>query len=73
MDKDERENLVGQLFALLTAKFEDGASIASDGQGGGASAEDLRALAARLHELGQECIVLADAVMAIVASSHQAA
>jgi len=55
------------MFALLTGKFEDGAGIAVDGQAGGASMADLNGLAQRLHELGRECMVIADAITALSA------
>ncbi len=65
MGEDETADLVVQMFALLTAKFEDGAVIAANGQASGEPPADQRGRAARLHELGRECMLVADAIQAL--------
>jgi hypothetical protein len=69
MNEDDRQELVRRLFALLTAKFEDGAGLAANGQRPDAAPEAQTALANRLHALGEEIATLSDAVLAILAKA----
>ncbi len=63
------DDLLRQLFFLTTALFEDGATIAADGQAAGI-APDLRIERAnRLLSLAQEVTILAAAVIAISGAS----
>jgi hypothetical protein len=50
MDEAERRDLVGRLFADLTAKFEDAATLAAEGQGPRLPVEHLRSIAAAIAE-----------------------
>lgn len=63
---DDRHELVRRLFALLTAKLEDGAALAADGQGQEVLPEAQADLANRLHALGDEIATLAEAIAAVV-------
>jgi hypothetical protein len=66
---DDRHELVRRLFALLTAKLEDGATLAADGQGRDVPPDAQGDLANRLHGLGEETKTLSDAVLAILAEA----
>jgi hypothetical protein len=68
MDVDDRHELVRRLFALLTAKLEDGAALAADGQGQKVLPDVQVDLANRLHALGGEIAILADAVVAVISN-----
>ncbi len=59
------DELLRQLFYLLTARFEDGATLAADGQAGSIAPDARIALADKLHTLAQEAMILADAVVAL--------
>ena len=50
MDAAERRDLVGRLFADLTAKFEDAAMLAAEGQGPRQPPEQLRSIAASIAQ-----------------------
>ena len=56
---DERADALSGLFALLTAKLEDGAALAANGQ---AKVGDtaLLDLARRIHKLTSECTTISD-------------
>lgn len=62
MDEDDRRDLVARIFALLTGKFEDGAAIAADGQGRDIADAIRGGLAERLHSMGDEIAIVAEAV-----------
>jgi hypothetical protein len=65
MDESERRDLAARMFALLTARFEDGATVALDGQGRKV-ADDMRSgLAERLRAIAAEILILAEAVAVI--------
>jgi hypothetical protein len=66
MDEEDRQELIRRLFALVTTKLEDGAGLATDGQGRSVASETQIALANRLHALGEEISTLAHAVLAVV-------
>ena len=61
MDEDDRRDLVARMFALLTGKFEDGAATAADGQGRDISDAIRSGLAERLHAIGDEIAIVAEA------------
>ena len=67
MDDDERQDLIGRLFALITSKFEDGAGLAVDGQSRERSIETKAELAGDLQALATELTVLCEAGIAICA------
>lgn len=60
MDEDERRDLISRLFALLTAKLEDAAALAAEGQGTSASAERLISLANQVRAGAEEAALLAE-------------
>lgn len=62
---DERGDAVSALFALLTAKLEDAAALAADGQGR-RSSSDLGELAGRIHDLASECTTITAAVKTLL-------
>ncbi|WP_156678026.1 hypothetical protein [Sphingomonas profundi] len=59
------DDLVRQLFYLLTARFEDGAVAAAEGQAPGSDPAKRIALANRLRSLAEEVSILTDAVIAL--------
>jgi hypothetical protein len=69
MDEDDRQELVRRLFALITARLEDGAALAADGQGRDVPSDAQADLANQLHGLGEEIATLADAIVAVVPAS----
>lgn len=58
----ERAELIARMFALLTAKLEDGAGIAGDAQACDLPPEQVHDAASRLLELGQEVATIAEAI-----------
>ena len=68
-DEQHRREVVGRLFALLTAKFEDGAEIAMRGQ-------DPRSvmaakLASSILEAGQEIVTVAYGLLLLLQSTEE--
>lgn len=63
MDDADRSTLLRQLFALITARFEDGAGRAIDGQARACTCID--SLIAELHDTTRNISVLLDAAAAI--------
>lgn len=63
---DGIHDLVPRLFALLTARLEDGAAIAAEGQRHGLPEADQIALANRLQSASDDIATLADAVVALI-------
>lgn len=59
------DDLIRQLFYLLTARFEDGASAAAHGQAAGIAPNARVERANRLHSLAQEVMILSEAVIAL--------
>jgi hypothetical protein len=60
MQDDDTNALIGQMFALLTARFEDGAGLSIEGQ-----APDLAKLTALIKEvsaIASDAVTLIDAV-----------
>ncbi len=66
MDNQERDELVRRLFSLMTAKLEDAAGEAAEGQG--PEQDDMLqvARADRIEILARDVGVLAESVAAIV-------
>jgi hypothetical protein len=60
MGKDDRHALIGQLFVLITAKFEDGAGLAIEGHRPEAKA--LSAVIQQLRQHASDILTLLDAV-----------
>lgn len=70
--EERRADLVSRLFAQLTSRFEDGATIAAECQGARA-AELLLEGAERLREIGQDASTVAEAIVELVGMSRPAA
>ena len=62
---DDHSQLISKLFALLTSKFEDGASRAFSGQGQGHDPLTISRLANHIHSAGEEIAIIAEAVSAL--------
>lgn len=60
--RQERAELIARMFALLTAKLEDGAGIAADAQARDLPPEQVHDAANHLIELGQEVATIAQAI-----------
>ena len=65
MDDEESKEVVRRLFALLTAKMEDGGAIAAEGQAPDIDSAGAQDHANRIHYIGQECMTLADAIIGL--------
>lgn len=66
MEDDDRENLASRVFAVLTAKLEDGAAEAATGQGQGKDSRSMKQLANRLQCVGEEIALMAEALRYLV-------
>lgn len=66
MDDTGHEELVSRLFALITAKLEEGAAMAMKGQGRDKDPQVLACLADQLQSLGEETALVAEAARALV-------
>ena len=64
-EQEERTELVSRMFALLTAKLEDAATLAAESQGRHAIAE-LIENASALRELVREALIVVDGVEALI-------
>ena len=62
---DERTDLVSRLFAQLTARFEDAATVAAECQGSRPVAELVEG-AERLSDIARDAATVADAIVAIL-------
>lgn len=60
--RQERAELISRMFALLTAKLNDGAGVAGDAQARDLQPEQVRDAASRLIDLGQEVGTIARAI-----------
>ena len=58
---DNERDLIARLFAMLTARFEDGAEIAAGGQNG----RDAQQLAQSLRGDADEIATIADCIIAL--------
>ena len=70
--EDERAELVSRLFALLTSRLEDGATIAADCQGA-RPAQELDQGAERLRDIAQDAATIAEAIVELVGISRPGA
>ena len=70
MDNQERVELVRRLFSLMTAKLEDAASEAVDGQGADRSNLEQAHRADHIELLARDVGLLAQSVAAIASSGR---
>jgi hypothetical protein len=63
MDYEDTRDLIGHLFALITAKLEDAAALAVEGQV--ASPEQVQVLATQIGQNVEEARILLKAVSAL--------
>ena len=68
---DDRQELLAQLFATLTARLEDAHEIAMQGQASGAKLERLAALARQLREAARDIIAIAETIMILTDNPAQ--
>lgn len=66
-DREHRSDRIARTFAVLTAKLEDAAALAVEGQGRH-SEEELKKLAEQIAELAGEVATVAEALGALLAS-----
>lgn len=72
MDLRTRADLVSRMFALITAKFEDGAGLAINGQSVQTEFPAKSELAESMRSLAEELLVLAEAAGALCeVAEHQ--
>lgn len=67
-DEQHRREVIGELFALLTAKLEDGAEIAVRGQD--PASDDRSELASSILEAGQEIVTIAEGLLFLLPSTE---
>ena len=60
--ESERRDCIRRLVAVLTARLEDAATLAADGQGRDVSAETSMQLAAQIQEIAAHCAALTEAI-----------
>jgi len=58
----ERRDCICRLFAVLTARLEDAATLAAEGQGRKVSAEASVELAAQIQEIAAQCMAITEAI-----------
>lgn len=58
----ERRDCIRRLFAVLTARLEDAATLAAEGQGRDVSAETSTQLAAEIHDIAAHCVAITEAI-----------
>lgn len=58
----ERRNCVRRLFAVLTARLEDAATLSVEGQGRDVPAEASTQLAAEIREIAGQCMAITEAI-----------
>lgn len=58
----ERRNCVRRLFAVLTARIEDAATLSVEGQGRDVPAEASTQLAAEIQEIASHCVAITEAI-----------
>ncbi len=61
--QDDRQELLAQLFVMLTAKIENAHEVAIAGQGGGIERKPLLSLAHQLREFARDVIAIAEVIM----------
>ncbi|API59312.1 hypothetical protein BSL82_08310 [Tardibacter chloracetimidivorans] len=62
--------LIARLFALLTAKAEDAAGLAAEGQSQAIGSARAHELADRLQDIGQHITLIAEALSVIIGKSR---
>ena len=67
MVDNERRELIRKLFAIITAKLEDAAGVAADGQRANLDHEQLLQLSSQICSASEEVTILAEAISACVA------
>lgn len=60
---DERQEVLAQLFVMLTARLEDAHEFATAGQASGMKLDRLAALARQLRETARDIIAIAEVIM----------
>jgi hypothetical protein len=65
MESEDRAELLGRMFALMTAKFEDAATRAVEGQSAKAGFPMRKELAAELRSAAEEAAILTEAAAAL--------
>ena len=68
--QDQRADLVSRVFAQLTGRFEDAATIAAECQGA-LPVEELVKGAEQLRDIGQDAATVAEAIAAIIRDYKQ--
>jgi hypothetical protein len=68
MNDDERGELVRRLFYLMTAKLEDAATQAAEGQGRETAADNMKR-AGLIRSAAQETLIVAEATTALLQAS----
>ena len=58
----ERRDCIRRLFAVLTARLEDAATLGVEGQGRDVAAETSTRLAAEIQEIAGHCMVITEAI-----------
>jgi hypothetical protein len=58
----ERRNCIRRLFAILTARLEDAATLAAEGQGRDVPAESAVELAAQIQEITVQSMAITEAI-----------
>lgn len=58
----ERRDCIRRLFAVLTARLEDAATLAAEGQGREVSAEASVELSAQIQEIAGHCVAITEAI-----------
>lgn len=61
--QDDRQELLAQLFAMLTARLEDAHELATAGQASNVRPGHLLSLARQLRETARDIIAIAEMVM----------
>jgi hypothetical protein len=64
-EEQHRNEVIGKLFTLMTARFEDGAELAVRGQGSGSV--ERTELASRMLDIGQEIAAVSEGVLLLLA------
>lgn len=67
-DEQHRREVIGRLFALLTAKFEDGGEVAVRGQDPGST--EHREFASSLLDRANEITAIAEALLLLLAPAN---
>lgn len=65
LSDEERTRLPRDLFALAGRRLEYGSDRAGEGQGANVACERLAGLSGELHDVGQDLMVIADAIAAL--------